>query len=97
MATRQKPSPKAVVYTSGGVDPAIAYPLHQFLIVSGMSRGQFWKINTHAQSLGIQLARDTGTVTVRGADYLAYCEKCDGFTPKRRGPGRPRKSKTPAA
>jgi len=96
--SRRLPDKKLVVYTSGGIDPAIAYPLHEFLEIANIRRSRLRKLIEAASAVGITLVRDTGTPTVVGKDYLDYCEKCTGIELKPRGKngGRPKGQSQPA-
>jgi len=79
---------------SAGVDPTVSYPVNDFLIVARLSRARLAYAKRRAREMGIDLVRDTGTPTVLGKDWIAYCERCKAYTTVR---GRPRQSKESTA
>jgi len=73
---------------SAGVDPAVCYPVADFIVVARITRARLAVARRKAREMGIDLVRDTGTPTVMGKDWIAYCDQCPAYNKIR---GRPRK------
>lgn len=71
--------PRPPMTYEAGIRPDVVYPLTDFLVVARMTRAKFAYAKRRAKEMGIDLVRDTGSPSVRGADYLNYVEKCAAY------------------